>query len=96
MEMMRQPDPAQGADGGAQIHMIAGDQQPAAPGAESRDRLAILGREPIPDIDREQPELVELRTVEGGENRIRLARRIAIARGDVIERRPSPSARFAR
>jgi hypothetical protein len=66
--------------------VIAGDQQSAAPGVESRDRLAILGREPITDIDREQPELVELGTVEGGKNRIRLARGIAIPRGDVIER----------
>ena len=62
--------------------MVARDHQPAAAPAEPRDGGAILGRQPIAGIDREQPELAEAGFVDRGKHRIRIAHRVTIARDD--------------
>src|SRR5262249_946156 len=50
--------------------------------AESRDRLTLGGRDPVPEIQREQPEFVERRAVERCEHRITAVRPdSAVARG---------------
>ena len=66
--------------------MIAGHHQAAAGAPESRDGGAIFRRQPVALIDGEQPELGEVRFVDGGENRIGLAQRIAVARRHLEQR----------
>jgi hypothetical protein len=60
MEMVRLADPAEGADGAAQIHVVAGDQKAAAAFVEGVDGGAFLRVQAIADIDREEPELIEI------------------------------------
>src|SRR4051794_29876855 len=86
MEVMRLADTPPRADGRAQGHVIARDQQAAATLAKPRDRLAIRRGQAVAGINREQPELVEVALVDRRQDRVRLPRRIAVTHGDVVKR----------
>jgi hypothetical protein len=63
--------------------MVAGGEDPSAATAKTPDGQALRGREPFPLVEREEPQLIEVRLVEPGKNRIVGARRcLAVACGD--------------
>jgi hypothetical protein len=50
--------------------VVAGDQQAAAAIAEAAARDAFLGVDAVADIDRKQPQLIEVAGVEARQHRI--------------------------
>src|SRR5947208_11323434 len=50
--------------------MISGYQHPAAPPAKAADACAVLTRYAVDRVNREQPQLVEVRGIERAQNRI--------------------------
>lgn len=83
MEMMRRADPAQGADGAAQIHVIARHQHAAAALAKGGYTGAILRRQIVSGVDREQPQFVIVGRAQRAEDRIIASQLCAIAGGDI-------------
>jgi len=71
------------ADRAAEIHMVARDHDAAATLAEPQDSFAIGIVEPVARIHCEQPQLVVLRAIERGQNRVRFTDGITIPRRDV-------------
>src|SRR5262249_57156161 len=78
-------DAAEGADGGAEILVVARDEQPATPPAKASDGGTFVGREAVPAVDGEEPELGDVRRVERREDGV-VAARGAVAGHDVVER----------
>src|SRR5262249_44279510 len=77
---------AERADGGAQVLVVARDEQPTAPPAKAADPAAVVGGEAVAAVHGEQPELVDVRRVEDRQDGIVTARG-AGARDDVEARR---------
>ena len=57
-------DRAQGADGATQVHVVPGNHESAAAGAEPQDPGTIGVVQTVAGIDRKQPQLVVHRAVE--------------------------------
>jgi hypothetical protein len=75
-------DTAQTADGRAEIHVIACDEQSPSPPPETSYTATVLFGQSISAIDREQPTLAAIRLIETRQNRIGLSRGTAVARVD--------------
>src|SRR5262249_62331114 len=78
-------DAAEGADGGAEILVVARHEQPATPPAKASDGGTFVGGEAVPAVDGEEPELGDVRRVERREDGV-VAARGAVAGHDVVER----------
>src|SRR5450631_3924657 len=59
VEVVRRADSFKRADRTTQIHMISRDHQPATEATEVRYGPAVVLGEPVADVHREQPHLVE-------------------------------------
>jgi hypothetical protein len=67
----------------SKIHVIAGEHETPSAGLESQYSRTIGIMESLPLIYREQPQLVENRAVERGENRVGGADGASISRRDM-------------
>src|SRR5262245_20719524 len=80
VEMMSCTDTGEIADGTAQVHVVPREQHAAAFGAKRTDLADVFLGQAVPDIDREEPQLLVVAVLERGEQRIRRAERIAVPR----------------
>ena len=64
VEMVGKAHIAQGTDRTAQVHVIAGDQKAAAAPPEAVYGRAVLRRQAIAGVHREQPHLVDIALVD--------------------------------
>src|SRR5262245_29786439 len=85
VKVMRGPDHAELADGATEILMIASRQDPTAARVKSIDPNTVAVTETAAGVDGEEPQLVEVGGVQGGENRVILFTG-PIARNDVVHR----------
>src|SRR5258708_6667776 len=88
MEMISRSNSSEVADGTAQIHVVPCDEDAPASPAKRIDPGAVFGRQAVPDIHREEPQLIVVAPVKTREKRIRLPERIAVPSRH-IENRPA-------
>ena len=77
--MLDGTEAADRAQGRSEISMVARNQDATTARVKFEDSLALARREAVPDVDGEQPDLIERRLVEPAQHRI-VVGRLAIAR----------------
>ena len=81
--MLARSNSGETAERAAEIHVIPCDKHAPASGAKCIDPTAVFGRQAVPDIHREEPQLIIVAASKIGEKRIRRSKRIAVSRRDI-------------
>ena len=88
VKMISRSNPSEVADGAPQIHVIPRDERAPTSGAKRIYPAAVLGKQAVPDIDREEPQLIIVAAIKIREKRIGRPERIAVPRRHVKKRLP--------
>jgi TPP-dependent indolepyruvate ferredoxin oxidoreductase alpha subunit len=86
--MLARPNSSETAERATQIHVIPCDEYTPASGAKRIDSAAVFGRQAVPDIYREEPQLIVVAPIEIRQKCIRRPKRIPVPRRHG-EKRPS-------